>query len=39
MPVAVPVNVAEFYVQATRMVGGIATLRGYDLAEPEVRPP
>ena len=28
MPVALPVNIAEFYIQATRMVGGIATLRG-----------
>lgn len=37
MPVAVPVNVAEFYVQATRMVGAIATLRGYDLREQDVR--
>jgi hypothetical protein len=37
MPVALPVNVAEFYVQATRMVGAIATLRGYDVTDPEVR--
>ncbi len=37
MPVALPVNVAEFYVQAVRMVGGIATLRGYDIAEARVR--
>jgi hypothetical protein len=37
MPVALPVNVAEFYVQATRMVGAIATLRGYDVHDPEVR--
>ena len=37
MPVALPVNVAEFYVQATRMVGGIATLRGYDVQDPQVR--
>ena len=37
MPVAVPVNVAEFYVQATRMVGGIAHLRGYDLDDRQVR--
>ena len=34
MPVALPVNVAEFYVQATRMVGAIATLRGYDVRDP-----
>jgi hypothetical protein len=37
MPVALPVNVAEFYVQATRMVGAVATLRGYDVREPQVR--
>ncbi|HEY0645601.1 MAG TPA: EcsC family protein [Nocardioides sp.] len=37
MPVSLPVNVAEFYVQAVRMVGGIATLRGYDVSEPRVR--
>src|SRR4051794_156946 len=28
LPIALPVNVAEFYVQATRMVGAIATIRG-----------
>lgn len=37
MPVSLPLNVAEFYLQAVRMVGGIATLRGYDLTEPRVR--
>jgi hypothetical protein len=37
MPVAVPVNVAEFYLQATRMVGAIATVRGYDVRDPHVR--
>lgn len=37
MPVSLPVNVAEFYLQATRMVGGIATLRGYDIGDPRVR--
>jgi hypothetical protein len=37
MPVSLPVNVAEFYLQAVRMVGGIATLRGYDISEPRVR--
>lgn len=37
MPVALPVNVIEFYVQATRMVGAIATLRGYDVSDPRVR--
>jgi len=37
MPVALPANVLEFYVQATRMVGAIATLRGYDVKDPQVR--
>lgn len=37
MPVALPANVAEFYVQATRMVGAIATLRDYDVREPRIR--
>lgn len=37
MPVALPVNVAEFYIQATRMVGAIAILRGYDISEERIR--
>lgn len=37
MPIALPVNVMEFYVLATRMVGSIALLRGYDVDEPRVR--
>lgn len=37
MPVSLPANVAGFYVVATRMVAAIAHLRGYDLAQPEVR--
>jgi hypothetical protein len=37
LPVALPVNVAEFYLIATRMVASIACLRGYDLRQPEVR--
>jgi EcsC protein family len=37
MPVALPANVVEFYVGATRMVASIATLRGYDVEEPQVR--
>ncbi|NNG19810.1 EcsC family protein [Naumannella sp. ID2617S] len=37
MVVAIPVNVFEFYVQATRMVGAIATLRGYDVTRPDIR--
>ena len=37
MPIALPANVLEFYVQATRMVGAIATLRGYDIKDPRIR--
>ncbi len=37
MPVALPANVLEFYVQATRMVGAIATLRGYDVEDERIR--
>lgn len=37
MPVAIPVNVFEFYVQATRMVAAIAKVRGYDLTQPNIR--
>ncbi len=37
LPVALPANVLEFYVQATRMVGAIAQLRGYDLADERIR--
>ena len=37
MPVAIPVNVLEFYIQATRMVGAIATVRGYDLKDSKIR--
>jgi EcsC protein family len=37
LPVALPANVAGFYGIATRMVAGIAHLRGYDLSRPEVR--
>lgn len=37
LPVALPVNVVEFYLLATRMVAAIACLRGYDLRQPEVR--
>ncbi len=37
MPVALPANVLEFYVTATRMVGAIAKVRGYDLSRDEVR--
>jgi hypothetical protein len=37
MPVALPVNVVEFYVQAARMVGAIATLSGHDVGDFQVR--
>lgn len=37
MPVALPVNVLEFYVQAARMVGAVAALRGYDISDPRIR--
>ena len=37
LPVALPVNVVEFYVQAARMVAAIAILRGYDVNDPPVR--
>lgn len=37
LPVALPANVAGFYGISTRMVAGIAHLRGYDLSREEVR--
>lgn len=37
MPVALPANILEFYVVATRMVAGVAHLRGYDLTKDQVR--
>jgi hypothetical protein len=37
MPIALPANVLEFYIVATRMVAGIAKLRGYDVDDPQVR--
>ena len=37
LPVALAVSLAEFYVVATRMVGAIAIVRGYDIRQPEVR--
>jgi hypothetical protein len=37
MPIALPANVLEFYLVATRMVAGIASIRGYDIRKPEVR--
>lgn len=37
MPVSLPVNVAGFYVLATRMTAAIAIVRGYDIDSPQVR--
>ena len=37
LPIALPANVVEFYMQAARMVGAIASLRGHDLADEQVR--
>lgn len=37
MTVSLPANIVGFYVLATRMVGSIAKIRGYDLDKPEVR--
>lgn len=37
MPVAIPANLLEFYLQATRSVGAIASLRGYDVSQPHIR--
>jgi hypothetical protein len=37
MPIALPVNVAEFYFVATRMTAAIAALRGYDISEAHIR--
>lgn len=37
LPVALPANVVEFYLVATRMVAAIAAARGYDIRQPEIR--
>lgn len=37
LPVALPVNVVEFYLLATRMTAAVAHLRGYDVSRPGVR--
>lgn len=37
LPLLLPTNVLEFYIQSTRMVGAIAAVRGHDLADPEIR--
>lgn len=37
LPVALPANVLEFYLVATRMVASIACLRGYDIRQQQIR--
>jgi len=37
MPVALPANVAGFYLLAARMAGATAELRGYDINDPATR--
>jgi hypothetical protein len=37
MPIALPANVAGFYLVATRMVAGIASTRGHDIRQSRVR--
>jgi hypothetical protein len=37
LPVALPANVVGFYLLATRMTAAVARLRGYDIANPQIR--
>lgn len=37
LPVALPANIVEYYLLATRMAAGVAHLRGYDLTRAETR--
>lgn len=37
LPVALPANVAGFYLLSTRMTAAVATLRGYDVTERHIR--
>lgn len=37
MPIALPANLAGFYLIATRMTAAIAALRGHDLQQPQIR--
>lgn len=37
MPIALPANVVEFYLTATRMVAAVAHIRGYDIDDPQIR--
>lgn len=37
MPVALPANIAGFYVLATRMTAAVAAVRGHDIADRQIR--
>lgn len=37
LPVALPANVAGFYLLATRQTAAVAKLRGYDIDDPQIR--
>jgi len=37
LPISLPANVMGFYLVATRMVAGIASARGHDIRQPQVR--
>ncbi len=37
LPVSLPANVLGFYLLATRMTGAVASLRGHDLTQPQIR--
>lgn len=37
LPVAIPADLSVYYLQATRMVGAIAVIQGYDLENEEVK--
>lgn len=37
LPVSLPANVVGFYLLATRMTASVATLRGYDIDDPQIR--
>ncbi len=37
MPISLPANVLEFYLLGTRLTAATAKVRGYDLAQPEIR--
>ncbi|WP_052593500.1 EcsC family protein [Luteipulveratus mongoliensis] len=37
LPIALPANVLEFYIVATRMTAAVASVRGYDIDQRELR--